>query len=178
MANRVWFILLIGLCFSSACAAATPISIPLPTPPSLSLPTVTLQPPTGALPTPMSRRIAPADVPACADAKNLDQPVEFFWAGMEDVIQNTPESNWTYYHCAQSQVALSAFYRQWMPKQPYNWIETYWEVRADATMGVYFHSSGVSTILNRWLYLWFLPEKSGEQTSYLVVAWWNVRPYC
>jgi len=125
----------------------------------------------------MSSRYAPTDVPACEDAKNLDQPVKFLWTGMEDVVQNTPESNWTYYRCAQPQAALSAFYRQWMPKRPYNWIEAYWEVRADATMGVYFHS-GDSTVPNRWLYLWFLPEKSGEPISYLAVAWWNVRPYC
>jgi len=40
-------------------------------------------------------------------------------------------------------------------------------------MGVYFHNDP-----DRWLYLWFLPEKSGEQTSTLVLAWWDVRPSC
>ena len=92
---------------------------------------------------------------------------------MEDIVRDTPTTNWTYYQCAQSQISLAAFYRLWMSKPPYNWLEAHWEERANATMGVYFHKDP-----DRWLYLWFLPAKDTEQISYLVVAWWNVRPNC
>jgi hypothetical protein len=108
----------------------------------------------------------------------LDQPVKFSWVGIEDVVRDTPETNWTYYRCGQSQAALSAFYQQWMPKFPYNWLEAYWEERGEAMMGVYFYNSGSSTVPNRWLYLWFLPEKSNDQTSYLVAAWWDIPRSC
>ncbi len=179
MNGRAIPILLITLCFAPGCATvSTPPAIGVPTLTPIPVPLVTLDPPRGFLPTPIADRIAPQDVPGCKDAQNLNQPVKFSWVGIEDVVQNTPELNWNYYRCSQSQVSLAAFYRQWMIKPPYNWLETYWEERTEVAMGVYYNNSGNATIPNRWLYLWFLPEKAHDQISYLVVAWWNVRPYC
>ncbi len=171
---RAILVLLMILCFLTGCAAAsTPTPTRLPTPTPIPLPTATLMPPTALLPTPIGRGNAPTDVPACKDAKSLDQPVKFSWAGIEDIVRDTPESNWTYYGCGQSQAAMSTFYRLWMPKPPYNWLEAYWEERPEATMAVYFHKDP-----DRWLYLWFLREKSNEPTSDLVAAWWNVPKSC
>ncbi len=170
-------ILLMVLAFSSGCIAA-PTPTPTPIPTSTPSPTATLESPTGLLPTPVGNRSTPADVPACKGALVLDQPIQFSWAGIDDVVQSTPETNWTYYRCDGSRAALSAFYRQWMPTSPYGWIETYWEERAEATLGVYFYSTGTAPVPSRWLYLWFLPENSDSQSSNLVAAWWNVPHSC
>jgi hypothetical protein len=123
--------------------------------------------------TPISNRVAPADVPACKDVKALDQPIDFEWAGIDDVMRDAPKTNWTYYRCAQSPAMLSAAYRRWMLQSPYNWIEAHWEERPGATLGVYFHKDP-----DRWLYLWFLPYKSDPQASDLVAAWWEVPRSC
>ena len=172
---RNLLILWLGLCFSSACTtASTPTPIHLASPTPVPVPTVTVMPPRALLPTPGvgGGNVSP-DVPACTSAESVDQPVKFPWAGIDDIVRDTPETNWTYYRCGEAQSAMSAFYRQWMVQPPYNWIQAHWEERVEATMGVYFHKDP-----DRWLYLWFLPEKSGEQTSYLVLAWWDVRPSC
>jgi len=114
---------------------------------------------------------APKDLPECRDFERLDQPVKFYWAGMDDVVQNTPKDNWTYYRCGESRAELSQFYRLSMPKSPYDWLQTYSEDRAEATMIVYYHLS-----TRRWLHLWFLPCESDDRASYLVAAWWTVTP--
>jgi hypothetical protein len=176
---RAFFLLWVGLAFSSGCTAAgAPTVVPSPTTLPNSSPAVILAPPVGLLPTPSGNRLAPADVPACKDAQTLQQPVQFVWAGIDDIVRDTPETNWTYYRCGQSQISLSASYRQWMLKPPYSWIETYWEGRREATMGVYYGNSGSSSLPNRWLYLWFLPESSAPLSSSLVAAWWNIPKSC
>ncbi len=177
MSVRTTFVLLIALCFSCGCEPVSP-SNTLPSPTTSPSPTAVLPVPTTLLPTPTNDRVAPNNVPACKDARYAEQPVKFVWSGIEDIIRDAPETNWTYYHCPQSRATLASSYREWMVKSPYNWIETHWEERAEATMGVYYGNSGSSSIPNRWLYLWFLPESSAGSSSSLVAAWWNIPPSC
>ena len=172
-----WFIPLIALWVGVGCTVSSPPT-PTPSPMPAPSPTLILEPPTGLLPTPVGNRRAPADVPACKDAQNLEKPVEFAWAGIEDVVQSAPESNWTFYRCSESQSSLSAFYRQWMPGLQNQWTQFHWEERANATLGVYYFSTSTPGVPNRWLYLWFLPDSSTQQTAYLVAAWWQVPKSC
>ena len=175
MNGRAVFVLSIVMGLSSGCVAAstpTPVSTPLPSPTAIP------EPPTGWLPSPIGNRNAPADVPACKDAQSLDQPIRFTWAGIEDIVQNAPETNWTYYRCGQSRATLAAFYRQWLPEPQYHWTEYHWEERAQATLGVYFYSTSTPGVPNRWLYLWFVPDKTADQVSYLVAAWSDVPKSC
>jgi hypothetical protein len=172
MGIRCMELVVVAVVVAGGAIACAPAPIPSPTPSPRPLPTATVEVPTGLLPTPPGNRMAPNDVPACSDAKH-SQPVQFEWVGMGDVIRDAPETNWTYYHCAQSKAELAAFYRQWMRKAPYIWIEAHWEEQPGATQGIYYHQEP-----DRWLYLWFLPEKSDPQTSNLVAAWWDKPHSC
>jgi hypothetical protein len=171
-----WSIVPMTLWMCVGCAI-TPLPTPSPVPTPVPSPTLNLPSPTGVMSTAVLNRRAPADVPACPGAQDLDQPIKFSWTGIEDVRQSAPESNWTYYHCNDSQPRVEVFYRRWMP-EPYRWVHTYWEERADATLDVYFYSTGTSSVPSRWLYLWFLPDASAKQSSYLVAAWWEVPKSC
>ncbi len=184
---RLWSLLIIALYLSSACAAApvttltrTPIRIPSPT----SLPTAALESPLLLLPSPQGDRYAPPDVPACRGAKLMDEPIKFSWESTAHSstnvgFSNVPESKWTYYRCNESRAALSAFYRQFMPKPPYHWLEMDVEARNEGTLAVYNNSPVRSSTQGyRWVYLWFLPEKSDDLVSYLVAAWWDAPHSC
>lgn len=172
MSVRTTFVLLIALGFSCGCL---PVSTPTPAPsPTASRsPTMVLPVPTSLLPTPTNNRFAPDNVPACKDARYLEQPLKFVWPGIDDIVRDAPERNWTYYHCAQSPATLASSYRQWMVEAPYAWIETYWEEQSTATLGAYYHKDP-----DQWLYLWFLPEANDRDASGLVAAWWNVQHSC
>ncbi len=171
---RALFVACIVLCVCSAC-----VPRPTPTPVSTPVPTPTVVPPSpGVLPSPASNHYAPASVPACQEVQALETPVQFSWAGIEDIVQNAPEANWTYYRCAGSPAALAAFYRQWMPEAQYRWAEERSEQQPAGTMAAYFTNTGNPADPNRWLYLWFLPDPSSERTSYLVMAWWIAPKTC
>lgn len=171
-----WFIAVTVLWMCMGCAVMpTPTPSPVPTP--VPSPTVMVPTPTGVMATKISNRKAPADVPACPEAQDLDKPVALSWSGIEDVLQSTPESNWTYYRCNAPQTTVAAFYRRWMPEQ-YRWVHTFSEERTNAILDVYFYSTGTSGLPNRWLYLWFLPDDSTRQNSDLVAAWWEAAKSC
>jgi len=170
MIIRESFGLVIALCLSSACAAApTPTRAPAPT----VSPTTAPRAPTLLLPKPTGNRYAPPDVPACKDARLLNETIRFAWEKTTHVFSNIPENQWTFYRCAQSRAALTVFYRQQMPTPPYHWLETDFEERTEATLVVYNNSPVSVTRGYRWVYLWILPEKSDDQVSYLVAAWWD-----
>ncbi len=172
MSVRTTLVLLIALGLSCSCTpVATPTPVPSPT--VRPSPTLDLPAPSGLLPTPTNDRLAPASVPACQGAIYLEQPIKFTWAGIDDILQDAPAKNWTYYHCVQNPEMLAASYRQWMVKDPYAWMETYWEERPDATLGAYF-----SARLDQWLYVWFLSDPGDLRASNLVAAWWNVKRSC
>ncbi len=172
-----WFIVLIALWMCVGCAI-TPTPTPSPVPTPVPSPTIILPKPTGVMSTTVMNRLAPSDVPACPGAQDLEQPIEFAWAGIEDVRQSTPSSNWIFYRCNESQAILEAFYKYWMPEDQYRWVQTYWEERANATLGVFYYNTSTYGVPNRWLYLWFLQDSSAKQTSYLAVAWWEVPKSC
>lgn len=167
-------LLLLWMCVG--CTVA-PLPAPSPVPTPAPSPTLILPSPTGEMSTALPNRLAPADVPACPGAQELEKPIEFSWTGIEDVRQSAPESNWTFYRCNAPQATVAAFYRRWMPEQ-YRWVQPHWEERANASLGVYFYSSSTQGAPNRWLYLWFLPDASTKQNSYLVAAWWEAAKSC
>ena len=158
--------------------AIMPTPTPSPVPSPVSSPTVIVPSPTDVMSTTVLNRHAPADVPACPGTQDLDKPIEFSWTGIEDVRQNTPVSNWTFYRCNAPQPTVVAFYRRWMPELPYRWTQYPLEERAGATLGIYFYTTSTLGVPNRWLYLWFLPDSSTTQSSYLVAAWWEVPKTC
>ncbi|HEX9076744.1 MAG TPA: hypothetical protein VF932_13245 [Anaerolineae bacterium] len=177
--QHLWveWVLVIWLCLAASCAvspAATPGPALSPTPVSaLPLPSKPMSSSTSAsptlprLPTPgPGRGVAAQDVPACMGAENLDQPVRFTWAGIEEFTRDAPPENWTYYRCAQTPAAAAGFYREQLVTSPFNWQERHWFERPEGTQGVYFHQAS-----ERWVFIWFLPDPSAEQSSLLVVAW-------
>lgn len=175
-----WSIVVMLLWVGVGCAitpTATPSSVSIPMSNSIPTPTLVLPNPTGVLSTQIPNRIVPADVPACPGAIDVEKPIEFVWTGMENVRQSTPESNWTYYRCNKSQTTVAAFYQRWMPEQ-YRWLHNYREEHAEAILDVYFYSTGTSNVPSRWLYLWFLPDTSAKQNSYLAIAWWEAPKSC
>jgi len=171
-----WFIVSMVLWMCVGCAI-TPTPTPSPVPTPVPSPTVMVPSPTGGMSTTALSRRTPADVPACPGSQDIDKPIEFSWTGIEDVRQSTPELNWTYYRCNAPQGTVAAFYRRWMP-EPYRWLHTYSEEQTNATMDVYFYSTGTSSVPSRWLYLWFLPDPSSKQSSYLVATWWEAAKSC
>ncbi|MBI5033821.1 MAG: hypothetical protein HZB51_25160 [Chloroflexi bacterium] len=171
-----WFIVSMVLWMYVGCAT-TPLPTPSPVPTLVPSPTAIVPSPTGVMSTIVMNRLAPADVPACPGAQGIEKQIEFSWTGIEDVYRNAPESNWTFYRCDAPLGTVAAFYRRWMPEQ-YGWVQTSWEEHANATLGVYFYSTGTSSVPNRWLYLWFLPDASTKQYSYLVAAWWEAPKSC
>lgn len=175
MIFRIGFMLAIVLGLGSGCVLAP---TPLTAPTSIPSATAALETPPRGLPTPLGNRYAPADVPACQDAQVLPDPIQFAWAGIEEIVATAPETNWTYYRCNQSPAALTAFYRRWMPEAQYHWAQIRWEQQDATTLGVYFTNTGNPADPNRWLYLWFLPDESGPQRSYLAAAWWIAPKSC
>ncbi len=171
-------VLIIALTLSNGCIATPTPTPPTPVPTPIPSPSIAPEPPAAELPTPIGNRQAPAGVPGCKEARSMDQALQFTWVGIEDVIQNTPAANWTYYHCGQSRAALTAFYQHWMPRQPYGWIEYHWEERPEATMAVYYYTTSTAGVPNRWLHLWILPDSSTAEGSNLVAAWWGVPKSC
>jgi hypothetical protein len=192
---RIWFVLAIALCLSSACAT-TPALMPTPQPNGLvpatplalifppTLPAPIEQPPLPPLPKPlgdMADNYTPPGVPACKGAQSLDKTIRFSWeqwdsAEWKHVITHAWLTQWTYYRCPQPLDAVSDFYRQWMISPAYNWSENHVEQHPDGTLLVY-NNSTVSTVAGyRWVYLWLLPEKSDDQVSDLVAVWFDA-PY-
>ena len=130
------------------------------------------------LPKPIDDHYAPPDVPACKNAESLRETIKVDWENVQDVMESAPDNQWTFYRCAQSQPSLSAFYRQWLVAPEYSWLETRWEERATGTLAVYNNSLVSPTHSYRWLYVWFLPDKSDANVSYLIAAWWNAPHVC
>jgi len=172
-----WFIVALALGMCVGCAqTATPTLLPVPT--SVPTPTIAVPNPTGGLPTIGSQRHAPTDVPACPGAQAIAQPIEFTWAGIEDVRASAPEANWTFYRCNASPTMLATFYQRWMPEPQYRWVQMHWEERGSTTLAVYYFSTSAPMTPNRWLYLWFVAEPATQETGYLVAAWWEAAKSC
>jgi hypothetical protein len=151
------------VCLCMACSGA---SQPAPTPltaPSAS-PSATPDQAATAIP-PSQAEPAPSRVPSCANVQVLDQPITFVWPHIEKHIQELEGSEWSYFACAQPPQEVSAFYRQQMPKPPYNMQEANWVEIPEGTLGVYFHNGYQS-----WFYVWVVPQPDNPQASYVIVA--------
>jgi hypothetical protein len=103
-------------------------------------------------------------MPVCDEVEALAGDFGFTWPGIEDIKKNSEDLE--YYRCQHSYDQVATFYRDKMPRPPYNWQEVAWVERPEGILGEYFHSAYQS-----WFYLWFLPDTSAGKTTYLVAAW-------
>ncbi len=92
---RTTLVLLIVLGLSCGCGPI-PTPTPAPSPTASPSPTLGLPAPSGLFPTPTNDRLAPANVPACKDARYLAQPLKVVWAGIDDILHDAPAQNWMY----------------------------------------------------------------------------------
>ena len=194
MNMRFWLVLIVVSSLCSACGPATtpppagtlgsvPLSTTQITAPTLATGSQSTEPAANLplLPAKVGDNYAPPSVPACPGIQSLAQPFNLPWqiwdpAKEDRVIKHALENNWTFYHCAQSVTALSAFYHQWMPTPPYNWFEDSIEDHSEGTLAIY-NNSKVSTVAGyRWVYLAFIPDPSNSQSSKMGVVWWDA-PY-
>jgi len=163
MRLSTYTLILVGLSLCVACTSAgqpVPPSLPAASP----MPSMTSAP--TAVPTPMSM----ADyilsvIPRCDGIQILDQPVKFAWPNVEQRLKDLEGSDWGYFSCPRPAAEVSAFYREQMPRPPYNLNETNWVDRSEGTLGVYYH-----TARRAWTYMWVVPQPGDLQTSYVIVA--------
>jgi hypothetical protein len=140
-------------------AACSPAATPTPTPTPVPPPTATPLP----MPTPIGFYM-PSYMPICDGAKLLAEDFGFTWPGIENIKKDA--ENLEYYRCQQPYGQVATFYREKMLNPPYNWQEIAWVELPEGTLGEYFHA-----VYQSWFYLWFVPDQSAGQASYLVAAW-------
>jgi hypothetical protein len=99
-------------------------------------------------------------IPNCNGLQALDTPIVFSWPNLDQIVG----ASWGYYSCNQSQSAVAAFYRDQLPKAPYDDMEINWVERDNGTVGVYYVTSGT------YLYIWMLPQPDNPQASYIILA--------
>jgi hypothetical protein len=105
-----------------------------------------------------------AQIPRCDGIRVVHQVITFAWPNIEKRIKQLKGADWGYYACPQSPAQVGKFYRERLPKPPYNQGETNWLVRREGTVGVYY-----SYATQQWLYVWIVPQP-GTQATYVVVA--------
>lgn len=158
-------LVLVCLSFCVACTGAgqsVPASWPMPT--VSPTPITSLTP--AAVPTPMSlAEYILSVIPRCDGIQILDQPVKFVWPNVEQRLKDLEGSDWGYFSCPRPVAEVSVFYREQMPKPPYNLNETNWVDRSEGTLGVYYH-----TARRTWTYIWVVPQPGDRQASYVIVA--------
>ncbi len=155
-----------GLCLVMAACSSSPNL----TTPATILPTATESSTTQNSqtpePTPLSLSTALLEkLPRCDGIQILDTPVEFDWPNIDERLQELSDAQWGYYICPGQKEDIATFYRERMPKPPYNQIETNWVERTEGSVGVYYNGS--TTI---WTYLWVIPIANDAQKSYVIVA--------
>jgi hypothetical protein len=104
-------------------------------------------------------------LPRCDGIQILEKPFLFNWPNIEERIKELEGALWGYYSCDRAQVEVAAFYREQMPKPPYNMDETNWVERPEGTVGVYYNSGFIA-----WIYLWVVPQPDNAQKSYVIVV--------
>jgi hypothetical protein len=104
-------------------------------------------------------------LPKCDGIQILDDPIKFDWPNIDERLQELTDAQWGYYSCPGSTDEVAPFYRERMPKPPFNQIETNWVERTEGSVGVYYNGS--TTI---WTYLWVVPQPEDSQKSYVIVA--------
>jgi len=104
-------------------------------------------------------------IPSCSGIKTLSQQVAFPWPNIDRRKRQLLGSNWGYFTCNQPADAVSRFYRDRLPKAPYQMKEVSWVARREGTLGI-FHNPYSFT----WVYLWVVPQPGAPQNALLVVA--------
>jgi len=99
-------------------------------------------------------------IPNCNGLQALDTPIVFSWPNLDQVVG----ASWGYYSCNQSQADVAAFYREQLPKEPYDDMEINWVEKENGTVGVYYVTADI------YLYIWMLPQQDNPQASYIIVA--------
>jgi len=104
-------------------------------------------------------------LPKCDGIQVLDDPIKFDWPNIDERLQELTDAQWGFYSCPGPREDVATFYRERMPKPPFNQIETNWVERTEGSVGVYYNGS--TTI---WTYLWVVPQQADSQQSYVIVA--------
>jgi hypothetical protein len=104
-------------------------------------------------------------LPKCDGIQVLNVPIKFDWPNIDERLQELTDAQWGYYTCPGPRADVASFYRELMPKPPFNQIETNWVERTEGSVGVYYNGS--TTI---WTYLWVIPQPETAQKSYVIVA--------
>lgn len=121
---------------------------------------------TMVVPTPMS---IPAYIlsllPRCTGIQILAQPVKFDWPNVEKRLKDLEGADWGYFSCPQPAAEISAFYREQIPKPPYNLKETNWVDRSEGALGIYYHDARLT-----WMYVWVVPQPGNAQAAYVIAA--------
>jgi hypothetical protein len=104
-------------------------------------------------------------LPKCDGIQVLDNPIKFDWPNIDERLQELTDAQWGYYSCPGPGEEVATYYRERMPKPPFNQIETNWVERTEGSVGVYYNGS--TTI---WTYLWVVPQSQDTQQSYVIVA--------
>jgi hypothetical protein len=107
-------------------------------------------------------------LPKCEGIQVLEEPIKFIWPNIEERLIELEGTLWGYYSCEGLQVEVAAFYREQMPKPPYNMDETNWVKRSEGTVGVYYNAGSIA-----WIYLWVVPQPDNTLKSYVIVAQTN-----
>ncbi len=150
----------------SLCVACTSAGQSVPTSWPAASPTPIISSSPTAVPIPMSiAEYILSVIPRCAGIQISDQRIKFLWPNVEQRLKDLEGSDWGYYRCPRPVTEVSAFYREQMPKPPYNWNETNWVDRAEGALGIYYH-----TARRTWTYLWVVPQPGDLQASYVIVA--------
>ncbi len=146
---------------------------PTATPATSSAPTVASPIAATAVPTPMSTAdYILSAIPRCEGIQVRDKPVEFAWPNIEQRMKELEKSYWGYYSCPQSPATVSAFYREQMPRPPYNKDETNWVDRPEGTLGVYYNDAS-----QIWIYMWVVPQPADASSSYVIVALTSLKAF-
>lgn len=132
-------------------------------------------PSTASTPTPYSTMVVPTPMsipvyilslmPRCTGVQVLDQPVKFDWPNVEKRLEDLAGADWGYYSCPRPAAEISAFYREQMPKPPYNLTETNWVDRSEGSLGIYYHATRLT-----WMYVWVVPQPGDAQAAYVIAA--------
>jgi hypothetical protein len=104
-------------------------------------------------------------LPKCLGIQILDNPIKFDWPNIDERLQELTDAQWGYYSCPGPGEEVAMYYREQMPKPPFNQIETNWVERTEGSVGVYYNGS--TTI---WTYLWVVSQSQDSRQSYVIVA--------
>jgi len=159
--SKYW-IAFLCLCLSVACSTGTPTgpATSQGTFPATRVPTSV--PAVASVPVSTNEYLL-SRIPHCTGIQLLE-PFTFDWPDLNQRIRELNTNLWGYFGCDQRQSEVARFYREQMPKPPYNMQETNWIDRKEGSVGVFYNSAYA------WTYLWVVPRSPNSPGSYVIIA--------